>query len=45
MLGHLSGDMGLVTSTLDPEVEEGDCRYMPKEILNEVMCGWSSYCM
>ncbi|RWS24103.1 wee1-like protein kinase 2, partial [Leptotrombidium deliense] len=29
------GDLGLVTCTLDPQVEEGDCRYMPLEILHE----------
>lgn len=29
------GDLGLVTSSLHPEVEEGDCRYMAPELLRD----------
>ena len=32
----LIGDMGNVTSTKDPIVEEGDCRYLTREVLKEV---------
>jgi len=30
------GDLGMVTKISDPQVEEGDVRYLPKELIDDV---------
>ena len=35
------GDLGMVSKISDPKVEEGDVRYLPKELIADVCSVWA----